>query len=246
MSQSFCRNLRIKFILAGFLLLCALVGLLAANNVSRAITLSDHNYIGKIVELGGYEWASLQNPQDFDSEIKTIRAVQDAILDKTPEQERIALGTPREPEDLYKLNHALCGDRSRFLDKALRMAGLESRFAYIYDTSAVRSPFWALLSTDRSKVTSHAAVEVKTEKGWMVVDSVSRWIALDDQGDVYSLEQIQNAPDGKTIAWEGGSMHPLLQGRFAYLYGLYSRHGRFYPPYTPIPDINWPEFMWNL
>ena len=32
---------------------------------------------------------------------------------------------------------------------------------------------------------------------------------------------------------------------FVAVYGLYSRHGRFYPPYNLIPDINYGEFIQN-
>jgi hypothetical protein len=32
---------------------------------------------------------------------------------------------------------------------------------------------------------------------------------------------------------------------FTYVYGL-SRHGRFYPPYNAVPDVNWGELAQNL
>ena len=41
-------------------------------------------------------------------------------------------------------------------------------------------------------------------------------------------------------------MNPILKNNFIYIIGLYSRHGRFYPPYNFIPDINWGEFMYNF
>jgi hypothetical protein len=38
----------------------------------------------------------------------------------------------------------------------------------------------------------------------------------------------------------------IYNERFFYIYGLYSRHGRFFPPYNVIPDINYSEFIQNL
>jgi hypothetical protein len=229
--------------------MCATLLMLFYNNVSKNITETDRIYISKILEHSGYDFSALKNPQTFENEIKTIRAIQDSILAKTPVQKRIPLNTAREPENLYHSQNALCGDRSRFMDKALREAGFETRFVFLYMTSSIRSPFMAFLSMDKGHVKSHAVVEVLTRKGWMVVDSVERWISLDASGNVLSIEDIQNDPNIKNIEWDPenqGKIYFILNDSFAYLYGLYSRHGRFYEPYTPIPDINWPEFFLNL
>jgi hypothetical protein len=40
---------------------------------------------------------------------------------------------------------------------------------------------------------------------------------------------------------------PEIDGApFTWIYSLYSRHGRFYPPYDPVPDVNWAELAQNL
>ena len=39
------------------------------------------------------------------------------------------------------------------------------------------------------------------------------------------------------------AMNGLFSKPFVYLPGLYSRHGQFYPPFTPIPDVNWRDFI---
>ena len=41
-------------------------------------------------------------------------------------------------------------------------------------------------------------------------------------------------------------MSPILGRPFTYLFGLYSRHGRFYPPYTPVPDLDWGQLGYNF
>lgn len=39
---------------------------------------------------------------------------------------------------------------------------------------------------------------------------------------------------------------PIYAEGFTFMYGLYSRHGMFYPPYDKVPDINIPEFSQNI
>lgn len=226
----------------------AIVIVLAFNNVSKRITPEDAIYIRNIIENAGYDWQE-KPVETFEEQIQTIRRVQDAILKETPEQKMIPHGKNREPRALYSLGYALCGDRSRFMDKALRKFGMETRYASLYDTSAVPSAFHALLTQDKSKVRSHAMIEVKTNKGWMMVDSVTRWIALDQDNNVYSFDQWKNHPEKDTLKWstdQDGEMYYLLKDDFAYIYGLYSRHGKLYPPFMPVPDINWRELLQNF
>ena len=39
---------------------------------------------------------------------------------------------------------------------------------------------------------------------------------------------------------------PIYAKPFTCAYGLYSRHGRFYPHYNVVPDVNWSEMLDNL
>lgn len=229
------------------MVLIAAIALLAKNNVPQHITEEDAAYIRKTIEDAGYDFESLGR-SSFAEEIKTVRAVQDAIIKQTPEQNLIPHRQSREPKDLYGRGYALCGDRSRFLHKALRFLGFEARYASLYDTSQISSPVLALLSTDKSKVRSHAMIEVKTSKGLMMVDSVTNWIGLGADETVYSFEEWQNHPAKNQMQWaaQDGELYYLLNDDFTYIYGLYSRHGQFYPPYLPLPDINWAELTENF
>lgn len=241
--------MKLKYASILAVLLCiALVCVLTYNNVSRDITSQDQQYIQSILAESGYELGTIENNHIFEDQIIAIRAVQDAILTQTPKQQIIPLGTSREPADLYKREGAFCGDRSRFMDKALRLAGFEVRYASIYETSKIKQPVLALLSRDKDKVRSHAMIEVKTQKGWMMVDSVTRWIALTKDGAVYSFEEWQNTSKSQNMNWieQPGNIYFILENDFTYIYGLYSRHGKFYPPYWPIPDVNWPELSTNF
>jgi hypothetical protein len=88
---------------------------------------------------------------------------------------------------------------------------------------------------------SHAVTEVKTSKGWMLVDSNTEWIALTPQGEPVNADAVwqrysdfANAPEYLGYAWWA-------------IRGMYSRKGHFYAPYVPFPEFNWVDFLsWSV
>ncbi len=183
-------------------------------------------------------------PADFDSQVDTIFAVQDAVLSRAPKNAGLPLGSPRELKDLFEARSGLSYDRSRAIEKILTHLGFDVRHAALYSTKDA-SRLKALL-TPRNP--SHAVTEVKTERGWLAVDSNRRWIGLTADGGPVDLAALQdNAAAGFT--WDSPTedpMSPILAGPFTYLIGLYSRHGRFYPLYSPVPNIDWGQLHHNL
>jgi hypothetical protein len=96
------------------------------------------------------------------------------------------------------------------------------------------------------KIASHAATEVLTKKGWMVIDSNHPWLALDVNNNPISIKKIKQSFDNSVyIDWKRTPYNNVFLESFVFVYGLYSRHGRFYPPYNFIPDINYGEFIQN-
>jgi hypothetical protein len=222
------------------------LGLLYVHNVPRDITPEDRTYIAKIIEAAGYDLADLRNTGSFEEQIAVVRAVQDAVMRSTPEEGLIPLGSPREPKDLYYSHYAQCSDRSRVIDKALRLLGFESRYAFVLSTAQTGSPVRSLVTPN---VRSHAVVEVETSRGWLIVDSVNQWISLNADEAPIGLRHLQNIRNKRYYSWHqtnSDDIYSVLNNDFVFFYGLYSRHGKFYPPYTPFPDINWGEFLLNL
>lgn len=80
----------------------------------------------------------------------------------------------------------------------------------------------------------------------MIVDSKTRWAGLTSDGQPLDLAAIRANPDRKWNRNVLGSLPEIYDAPFTWVYGLYSRHGRFYPPYDPIPDVNWGELAQNL
>ena len=221
-----------------------IVALLSYNDVSTKVTPDDAIYAERILrETGHAELVGQARPASFDGQVETILAVQDAVLSIAPDNQGIPFGRPRELRDLYQERSGLCFDRSRAIEKILTSLGFEVRHAAVYSTRDI-SRLRAFL-TPRTQ--SHALTEVKTDRGWLVIDSNRRWIGLTRDGTPVDLDALRETKAKQ--AWDSRLKEPMstiLSGPFSYLFGLYSRHGRFYPPYTPIPDADWRQVLYNI
>ena len=223
-----------------------LVALLVTNDVSTALTQSDRDTAVRILQEtdhGGLVGKTA--PADFDEQVAAILAVQDAVLKTAPDNTAIPFDHPRELADLYKARAGQCFDRSRAIEKILTPLGFEVRHAAVYSTEDTGS---ALKSLVTPKTPSHAVTEVKTSRGWIVVDSNRRWIGLAEGGKPIDLAGLQDIDVGAQdwdprVEKRAGR---IFRGPFTYVIGLYSRHGRFYAPYLPLPDIDWQQIPHNF
>ena len=74
-----------------------------------------------------------------------------------------------------------------------------------------------------------------------------RYISIDKNGQPISIKTMQLAVEGiLSIQWHKGPPTNIYEQPFTFVYGLYSRHGQFYPPYNFVPDINYGEFVKNV
>lgn len=215
--------------------------------VDNSLSAEDRQYIPKYLQ----GIAPLPEQPTYMDELAFIMSVQHSVLGIAPLDEGIPLGQPREPMDLYLQKKGLCFDRSRVLEKILRYAGFKTRHVAIYSTKETHSAIKSLLTP---QIESHAVTEVLTKKGWLVVEAyLTAWASIDKNHNPVSLREMQSfANRGKgrigPIAWDT-KPHPsvlnIYENPFTAIYGLYSRHGYFYPPYDFIPDINYAELMQN-
>ncbi len=208
--------------------LAVLVGLSAYTNVPTDVTAED---TAVFLEIG---LRKPTGPLSFDQQVALIRRVQQEVFLRAPLGDGIPDYESREPADLMRrVRHGLCYDRSRAFDKAFDYLGFESRHVYILfkqDRSFVR----ALLHHGQA---SHAVTEVKTSKGWMLVDSNTEWIALTRQGEPVDADAVWQRYSEFDKAPEYLN-HPWWAIR-----GMYSRKGHLYAPYVPFPEFNWPDFF---
>ena len=213
---------------------------LSSNRVDNAITEEDKRFIPHYVE----SIPPLEHNSTYTEELEIIKHIQDAVLTVAPNNEGLPYNTEREPKDVYLASKGLCYDRSRVIEKILRYSGFNTRHISIFSTTKTRSAFKSLMTPG---VLSHAVTEVLTKKGWLVVDSNHRWISIDRHGNPFSIAQIQlNIEGSDQIPWRHNPPHKIYREPFTFVYGLYSRHGKFYPPYNFIPDVNYEELLQNF
>lgn len=170
----------------------------------------------------------------FDEEIAAIRLVQADVFRRAPLGEGIAENESREPADLMeRVRHGLCYDRSRAFDKAFNYMGFESRHIYLL----YREDRGFLSALFHRGQPSHAVTEVKTSRGWLMVDSNTPWIAVTKGGEPVDADNVwkrfsefENAPK-------------YLRGPWWAIRGLYSRKGSLYSRVTLMPELNWPDFL---
>jgi len=210
------------------------------NKVDNDITETDKQYIKKY--LKNIEIIS-QN-RTFIEEINFINKIQNSVLSVSKKKIRIPFGRLREPKSVYMFRVGTCVERSRVIEKILRFSGFQTRHIAVYSTDKTKSKIMSLLTPG---IPSHSVTEVLSSEGWMVIGSNYPWVALDSENNSLSMYDIQYRLEsiGK-VNWKYTPSETILSKPLTYVYGLYSRHGKFYPPYNFIPDIEWSEFIYNF
>jgi hypothetical protein len=205
----------------------------ALTNVSNILSHEDISAIRII--LGTDKVSEIKN---FDEEIKMIRWAQVKVVELASDSNPIPDYSDREPMDLLKSKSGLCYDRSRTLDKIYAWLGFEVRHVYIlYGQDKTQLNNWNMVKYFFSKSQSHAVTEVKTSRGWVVVDSNSLWISLDKDGLPIPANQIYlRQVDFENIPGYFLTPHWTFPG-------MYSRRGHLYRPFIPFPEFNWFDFL---
>ena len=179
---------------------------------------------------------------NFEEQIEFIDLLVNELHSKFPLFSPIKYNAKREPKDLLANGSGFCYDYSRSIEKQLMLNGFKTRHVAVFRS---KKNFWTTITS--KGVYSHSLSEVKTKKGWMIVDSNEKFYAQDIAGEVYSfksLEEMEQAPSWKLHIHS--ALAPFYESEIEYVYGLYSRHGSFYPPYTFIPDYNFSELFYNF
>ena len=216
---------------------------ITVHNVPQAATSQDTAVAAALMGLPTDDPDAFTTPRTLDGQIELVIAVQAAVLAAAPLDEGLPLGQPRELAQLVEAGKGLCYDRSRAIETILRLYGLEMRHVAIYSTAETGSAIRSLLTPG---IASHAVSEVKTAAGWLAIDSNAPWIGLTADGQVIDTRALHDRPD---LAWDPRVAAPpngIFSEGFTLVYGLYSRHGRFYAPFNAIPDYNIAELTHNL
>jgi hypothetical protein len=235
------RTAKIGVSIAAFVIFTA--ALYGTSRVVRDVTEEDETYAYLIV--GDKPNRNRARQSSYEEQIAFVRKVQRSVLKIAPVNVGIPYGASREPKDLYQGGHGLCFDRSWTIEKILASNGFEVRHVALYRSHNRWLPRVSLIIPG---IPSHAVSEVRTAKGWLVVDSNREWISVDNSGDPVSLSNIHSEGIAATI-WDTNQTNdlaPIFADRFVFVYGLYSRHGYFFPPFLPVPDVHWDDVLHNV
>ncbi len=216
-----------QFLLFMTLLLITLTVLLIINNVSTKITAEDK----AVFKTLGYIKPS--KTLSFEEEISLIKEVQFDVFKRAPVGAGIPENEPREPADLMRVKHGLCYDRSRTFDKLFNNLGFKTRHVFILYKQ--NKPFY--LAIMHYGQYSHAVTEVKTTKGWMMVDSNTPWVAVTVHGEPV------NADDVWRRFSEFDHAPAYLNEPWWAFRGVYSRKGQFYGGFLFFPEVNLNDFF---
>lgn len=172
----------------------------------------------------------------YEKEIECLLAIQRAVQNigelKCPTKSAVI-----EPPEFLKRNFGCCYDRARFIEKASRYFGFETRHLFIIEP--YRS--WSVSNFLPLGQESHATSEIYTSKGWLGIDSNDPFILLSESG----------LPSTYRNAIENLNSFPMMPKSKFYaseldiIYGLYSRHGNFHGKNFPGPEYVYKELQWN-
>lgn len=231
-----------------YIIICMGVALLVFtlkyNEVDNSLTKTDLVHIEEYIP---YEIKKSILKLSFNQQINLIVDIQKKVrkIAKNGEFNNdgngIAYNKTRDLENIKKMSTELCFDISRGIEKTLKYYGFETRHISIYSLKKTNSRVISLITPN---IASHAITEVKTKKGWMVIDSTSNWISLKGNKPI-SLKNIKKLDKYYETEWDKGEMNDIFES-FVGVYGLYSRHGKFYIPFNFVPDIEYSEFSYNL
>ena len=167
---------RYFFLLSKFILVTTLVLVLFLSyfNVSKDLKSEDIPYIEFYLE--GIEIQNLSELQ-YEDELSLIKKIQSRLLEISPKGE---IGIPhnqeRRPKDLFQFGEGLCYDRSFTLELIFKKIGFSTRHVGLFEDIPNQN---SILDLTQKGISSHAITEVKTKKGWLIVDSNKNWLALD-------------------------------------------------------------------
>jgi hypothetical protein len=218
--------------------------LLITHHVPTDLNDTDAVYLERI--FPGYAtYGANLSEQPFAVQLDYVRSAQHSVLAAAPINQGLPYNNPRGPKELYQAGYGFCYDRSWNIERFLEAAGLKYRHVSVFAVQEGHS----ILSTWVTKQNpSHALTEVLTAKGWMLVGSNNAWLGLTADSQLISISQIKarGLAPAAFLADAGMAPNPVFAGKITYLYGLYSRHGRFFPPYNAVPDYNLGQLLYNF
>ena len=141
--------------------------------------------------------------------------------------------------DYAARGYGCCYDRATLIEQTLRHYEFDVRRVAIYERQSF--PLKYLVPGIRS----HALSEVKSSRGWMLVESLDPLLGIDGDSELYTIGALREGLKEGTLNAESFGVEisgNFFDGDFVWVYGLYSRHGYFFEPHLPVPEVEWRAF----
>ena len=209
-----------------------LIYALLALTVDNQITLDDEQAIQTL----GVDDKCVNSIGPYEAEVQCLISIQAAV--QAIGEKTCALASDLiEPSEFLRRNYGCCVDRARFIEKAARYYGYETRHIALIQPKYSYS-LTNLLPLNQS---SHATSEILTVNGWLGVDSNEPFVLIgaDNSPETYR-DAINNLEKFPKMAPQ-----EFYQERTDVIYGLYSRQGNFYGMNFPGPEFVYSELKWN-
>lgn len=234
------RKTYLKYLLILFSIFILLIYFIKYNEVKKKLTLSDSKYIELILSDFNIDKEIIFNDLEYKSKIQFIHSIQKQIVNNPNSNKMIKKNYDREPKNYYKIKPNICYDNSRVMQKIFNYFGIETTQLAIYSKSSTW-PIFKLFFFP--KLPSHSLTIIHLEDKKLIVDSTNNFISLDKDLNSIPLNSIKQNYDTN---WKYSKPHPIFGNDHFVIYGLYSRHGKFYRPFWHFPDINLSEFKLNF
>lgn len=236
--------LKVKKKWAALLVSVGMGTLLWMHNIAKTSDKEDLRYIAKYLDELPAEYSEWLNSDfqkfEFSKQILLAQAIQYAVLNRNPIGKGIPKNTSRNPKDLYLFPGGECYDRSFVMEKIFTHLQIPNRHVSVFADVPKLSKWQEWLTPG---LRSHALTEIKTQKGWMIVEPNARWIGLTKDNQPMSIKKKDKT---EWLLPPPPSLNIFYNRPCTYIYGVYSRHGRFFPPFNAIPDYRLQELIYNL
>lgn len=210
------------------------------NEVSKKLTKDDIFYIELLLDDFGINKNTDIKKLNFDEKIYFIKSIQKKIIGPKYINKPIAQYKEREPKDYYNFRPSSCFDNSRIMQKILNYFKIDTIQVAIYVKKSTYAWFQIFL---KPKLASHSVTIAIIDNKNILIDSTENFISIKNNNNIIHIKDLDEYYNSN---WKFEKAHPLFSNKFIYVYGLYSRHGKFYKPYFYFPDINFSEFKFNF
>ena len=213
-------------------IISSLIYALLALTVDNQITLDDEQAIQSL----GVDDKCVNSIGSYEAEVQCLISIQ-AAVQAIGEQRCGPASDLIEPSEFLRRNYGCCVDKARFIEKAARYYGYETRHIFLIQPKYS----YSLTNFLPLNQASHATSEILTVNGWLGVDSNEPFVLIgaDNSPETYrdAIDNLEKFP--KMVPQE------FFQERTDVIYGLYSRHGNFHGMNFPGPEFVYSELKWN-